>query len=67
MFLQFSCALTLALKLKLRTKKQVFNRFGPRLADPETRTALKLPNNLKVKHSFLGHKTDELEDILKVS
>lgn len=28
MFLQFSCALTLALKLKLRTKRQVFKKFG---------------------------------------
>jgi len=28
MFLQFSCALTLALKLKLRTKRLVFKRFG---------------------------------------
>lgn len=28
MFLQFSCALTLALKFKLRTKRQVFKKFG---------------------------------------
>ena len=43
MFLQFSCALTLALKLKLRTKKQVFNKFGSKLTDPDTGIALKLP------------------------
>lgn len=67
MFLQFSCALTLALKLKLRTKKQVFNKFGPKLTDPETEIALKLPNNLKVKYSFPGDKSNRVDDILKVS
>lgn len=67
MFLQFSCALTLALKLKLITKKQVFNKFGPKLTDPETGIALKLPSNLKVKHSFLGGKSDRVDNILKVS
>ena len=67
MFLQFSCALTLALKLKLRTKKQVFNKFGPKLTDPETGMTLKLPSNLKVKYSFQGYKTDAMEDVLKVS
>lgn len=67
MFLQFSCALTLALKLKLRTKKQVFNRFGPKLTDPETGIALKMPSNLKVKYSFLGDKSNRVDEILKVS
>lgn len=67
MFLQFSCALTLALKLKLRTKKQVFNKFGPKLTDPETGMTLKLPSNLRVKYSFQGNKTDAMEDVLKVS
>lgn len=67
MFLQFSCALTLALKYKLRTKKQVFNKFGAKLTDPETKIALKLPSNLKVKHSFTGSSSNGVDDILKVS
>lgn len=66
MFLQFSCALTLALKYKLRTKRQVFQKFGPNLADPETKIALKLPDNLRVKHSFSGMKS-RVDGILKVS
>lgn len=43
MFLQFSCALTLALKFKLRTKRQVFKKFGYLLGDPETGLHLKIP------------------------
>jgi group II intron reverse transcriptase/maturase len=67
MFLQLSCALTLALKLKLRTKKQAFNKFGPKLTDPETGITLKLPKDLKVKYNFLGAKSDRIDNILKVS
>lgn len=67
MFLQFSCALTLALKLKLRTKKQVFNKFGAKLTDPETGIALKLPSNLKVKYSFSSEKSNRADEILKIS
>lgn len=66
MFLQFSCALTLSLKYKLRTKKQVFNKFGPKMTDPETGTALKLPSSLKVKHSFAGENS-KVDEIIKIS
>lgn len=55
MFLHLSCALTLALKTKLRTKKQTFNKFGRLLEDPETGSRLELPKDLKVKHHY-GHK-----------
>jgi len=54
MFLQLSCALTLALKYKLRTKKKAFNKFGKTLADPNTDTKLILPSDLKVKHKYYG-------------
>lgn len=69
MFLQFSCALTLALKFKLRTKKQIFNKFGPKLTDPETGVALKLPSNLKEKYKFsnANERYNRADDILKVS
>lgn len=67
MFLQFSCALTLALKLKLRTKKQVFNKFGFTLKDPETEACLKMPSTLKVKHQFSKSAVSVTDNILKVS
>lgn len=67
MFLQFSCALTLALKLKVRTKKQVFNKFGYTLADPETETSLKMPKTLRVKHHFAKSTTSEADKILRIS
>lgn len=54
MFLQLSCALTLALKYKLRTKKKVFNKFGNNLADPDTEAKLLTPSTLKVKHKYNG-------------
>lgn len=67
MFLQFSCALTLALKLKVRTKKQVFNRFGYTLADPETETYLKMPKTLRVKHQFAKSTISEADKVLGIS
>ena len=44
MFLQLSCALTLALKYKLRTCRKVFNKYGNHLTDPDTEIGLKLPS-----------------------
>lgn len=67
MFLQFSCALTLALKLKLRTKKQVFDKYGYTLKDPETGTCLKMPTTLKVRHLFAKSMISEADNILRVS
>jgi hypothetical protein len=67
MFLQLSCALTLALKLKIRTKKGVFNKFGRTLTDPETGLFLQLPNNLKVLHKFHRVNIQPPENNLKIS
>jgi group II intron reverse transcriptase/maturase len=67
MFLQFSCALTLALKLKVRTKRQIFKRFGYWLKDPDTDIQLKIPSNFRVKHSFPTNTVSRAEDIMKVS
>lgn len=36
MYLQLSCASTLALKYKVRTIRQAFTKFGNKLSDPET-------------------------------
>jgi len=54
MILHQSCALTLALKYKLRTKRQVFKRFGRYLEDPGSEMRLYLPVNLKVLHKYAG-------------
>lgn len=54
MFLHLSCALTLTLKYKTRTKKKVFTMFGRLLKDPETGIKLTIPTTLKVKHSYSG-------------
>lgn len=65
--LQMSCALTLALKYKVRTKRKVFSSFGRRLTDPDTRIGLEIPKSLKVKHKFSGIKMDKPDKDLKTS
>lgn len=67
MMLQFSCALTLALKYKLKTKRQIFKRFGYLLGDPETGLHLKIPKNFKVKHQFPRMTISRAEEILGIS
>lgn len=52
MFLQQSCALTLALKYKIRTKRRVFSRFGKNMKDPGSDVKLKLPTNLRAIHKY---------------
>lgn len=67
MFLHLSCALTLALKLKLRTKRATFKRLGRNLMDPETDAKLLIPTDLKVLHKYSGGKVVKPEDDLKAS
>jgi hypothetical protein len=67
MFLRLSCALTLALKHKLRTQRQAFKKFGRTLDDPETGIKLELPSELKVKHLYRGTNSKKPEDNLKMS
>jgi hypothetical protein len=62
MFLQLSCALTLTLKYKLRTKRMAFKKFGRTLEDPETGVKLKLPSELRVKHLYRGTTTNKPDD-----
>lgn len=52
LILWFSCALTLALKYKLRTKRQIFKKFGRYLNDPESDIKLYVPKDYKVKHKY---------------
>jgi retron-type reverse transcriptase len=45
--LKHSCALTLALKLKLRTSAKVYKKFGKLLFDPKSKTGIFLPFDFK--------------------
>ena len=70
MFLQQSCALTLALKYKLRTKRRTFSRFGRLLKDPgllRGDTKLKIPRDLKVMHKYNNTETKTPDNELKMS
>lgn len=49
--LKGSCALTLALKYKIRTMKKAFSKFGPKLGSSEG-LELKIPKTLKQKLKF---------------
>lgn len=67
MFLHLSCALTLALKHKLRTKRLAFKNFGRTLEDPETGIKLNLPSELRVQHLYRGTNTKKPDENLKIS
>lgn len=45
--LRHSCALTLGRKLKLRSRKKVFKKFGKSLKDPITKLELSIPSSFK--------------------
>jgi retron-type reverse transcriptase len=47
--LRHSCALTLSRKLKLKSRKKVFKKFGLNLKDPRTGLVLAIPSNFKKK------------------
>lgn len=69
MFLHLSCALTLALKFKVRTCSKAFKKFGRLLTDPDTQIGLKIPNSLKVTHNYSGVEpsTSNPNSLLKAS
>lgn len=67
MFLHLSCALTLTLKYKLRTKRRVFTKFGRLLGDTDTGAQLNIPTTLKVKHSYSGVNSSDPQSNLKQS
>lgn len=67
MTLQFSCALTLALKYKLRTKRAVFSKFGRFLVDPETEIKLYIPSDFKVRHTFAKGNQMDIDKALNTS
>ena len=69
--LKWSCALTLALKYKLRTAAKVYKTFGARLACPKTKSELYIPDTfarLPHKDKFLsGDMNKTPEQIIKLA
>lgn len=56
--LKHSCALTLALKLKLRHRSKVFKKFGKTLKCPETKVELYIPKSFKRDQKFFINSED---------
>lgn len=64
--LKHSCALTLGRKLKLRSRKKVFKKFGNCLKDPKSGIFLKIPENFRKKISNYKNSANRENDPLKV-
>lgn len=66
--LKHSCALTLALKFKLRHRSKVFKKFGKRLgsknADGEVTVCFNLPTTFKRTRTFLIKEPKRVEEVL---
>jgi len=56
--LKHSCALTLALKFKLRHRSKVFKKFGKALKCPETEVELYIPKSFRRDQKFLVNPED---------
>jgi group II intron reverse transcriptase/maturase len=72
--LRQSCALTLARKLKLKTMKKTFKKFGFDLTDPETGVLLNIPDTFAATydykskpHAIFGNPEEIVDNILKTS
>ena len=63
-----SCALTLALKHKMRSQKKAFNKFGKHLTCPETGISIMNPGSFLVKHDYKKKVIEEKNlDFLNIS
>jgi group II intron reverse transcriptase/maturase len=63
--LEMSCALTLALKYKIKTARAAFTRFGKNFTDPETGMSLNIPKSMKVQHLYRSNlNTSKPEEFL---
>lgn len=64
--LQQSCALTLARKLKLKTMRKTFSKFGLRLEDPATGLKLNYPESYKATNNYgeLPNFTHQTPDVV---
>ena len=64
--LKHSCALTLGRKLKLRSRKKVFKKFGGSLKDPKSGLKLNIPENLRKNISNYNISANRENDPLKI-
>lgn len=62
--LHHSCALTLGRKLKLRSRKKVFKKFGRLLRDPKSQLTLAIPPDLK--SNLKDYRLNSDKDPLKI-
>jgi hypothetical protein len=63
--LKHSCALTLALKFKVKSRAKIFKKYGSFLEDPESKLKIYVPSfftRLQHKEKFLG-KAELLTDL----
>lgn len=64
--LKHSCALTLGRKLKLRSRKKVFKKFGNCLKDPKSGIFLNIPENFRKNISNYKSSANRENDPLKI-
>lgn len=62
--LRQSCAITLGRKLKLRSRKKVFKKFGKNLEEPSTKLKLAIPVNFE--KNIKNYKITTVRDPLKI-
>lgn len=65
--LRQSCALTLARKLKLKTMKKTFTKFGFNLTDPETGVFLNIPETFSATYDYSSKPHAIFENPLEVA
>ena len=62
-----SCALTLALKYKLRTQGAIFEKFGKLLTCPDTGISIFKPEHLRAIHDYKSKNIPDGLDFLDIS
>lgn len=62
--MRHSCALTLSRKLRLKSRKKVFKKFGKNLKEPNTKTELAIPKDFK--NTINNFNTNQNFDPLKI-
>jgi hypothetical protein len=65
--LRQSCALTLAIKFKLKTMKKAFEKFGFDLIDPDTGVFLNIPESFAAKYDYSSKPNAIFENPIEVA
>ncbi|KAJ1566187.1 hypothetical protein HK096_000005 [Nowakowskiella sp. JEL0078] len=59
-----SCALTLALKFKLKTARKAYGKFGRNLKDPVTKATFYEPKTYRVKHNYPESQIPQFDELM---